>query len=69
MNERPYAANSFLSVAMGRIFSTAMSGPSKDRPELAETAIPLTTHLPVIAACGGEELVRRLFEPLGTPLK
>ena len=65
VNDRPYAANSFLSVAMGRIFSTAMSGRSKDRPELAETAIPLTAHLPVIAARGGEDLVKRLFEPLG----
>jgi 3' terminal RNA ribose 2'-O-methyltransferase Hen1 len=65
VNDRPYAANSFLSVAMGRIFSTAMSGRSKDRPELAEMAIPLTAHLPVIAARGGEDLVRRLFEPLG----
>jgi 3' terminal RNA ribose 2'-O-methyltransferase Hen1 len=64
VNDRPYAANSFLSVAMGRIFSTAMSGRSKDRPELAEAPIPLTAHLPVIAARGGEELVRRLFEPL-----
>jgi 3' terminal RNA ribose 2'-O-methyltransferase Hen1 len=65
VNDRPYAANSFLSVAMGRLFTTAMSGRSKDRPELAETAIPLVAHLPVIAARGGEDLVRRLFEPLG----
>jgi 3' terminal RNA ribose 2'-O-methyltransferase Hen1 len=65
VNDRPYAANSFLSVAMGRIFSTAMGGRSKDRPELAEAAIPLTAHLPAIAARGGEDLVRRLFEPLG----
>jgi 3' terminal RNA ribose 2'-O-methyltransferase Hen1 len=65
VNDRPYVANSFLSVAIGRIFSTAMSGRSKDRPELAEARIPLTAHLPVIAARGGEELVRRLFEPLG----
>jgi 3' terminal RNA ribose 2'-O-methyltransferase Hen1 len=65
VNDRPYAANSFLSVALGRIFSTAMSGRSKDRPELAELAIPLTAHLPVIAARGGEDLVKRLFEPLG----
>ncbi len=65
VNDRPYAANSFLSVAMGRVFSTAMTGRSKDRPELADTAIPLTAHLPVIAARGGQNLVRRLFEPLG----
>jgi 3' terminal RNA ribose 2'-O-methyltransferase Hen1 len=65
VNDRPYAANSFLSVAMGRMFATAMSGRSKERQELADTAIPLTAHAPVIAARGGEDLVRRLFEPLG----
>ena len=65
VNDRPYAANSFLSVAMGRIFTTAMSGRSKERQDLADTAIPLAAHLPVIAARGGEDLVRRLFEPLG----
>ncbi|MGI4827652.1 MAG: 3' terminal RNA ribose 2'-O-methyltransferase Hen1 [Janthinobacterium lividum] len=65
VNDRPYAANSFLSVAVGRLFTTAMSGRSKERPELAEVAIPLVAHLPVIAVRGGEDLVRRLFEPLG----
>ena len=65
VNDRPYAANSFLSVAMGRIFATALSGRSKERQELADKAIPFTAHLPVIAARGGEDLVRRLFEPLG----
>ena len=65
VNDRPYAANSFLSVAMGRLFTTAMSGRSKERPELANTPISLKAFLPAIAARGGEELVRRLFEPLG----
>jgi 3' terminal RNA ribose 2'-O-methyltransferase Hen1 len=65
VNDRPYAANSFLSVAIGRMFTTAMSGRSKERQELADAAIPLTAHLPVIAARGGQDLVRRLFEPLG----
>ena len=65
VNDRPYAANSFLSVAMGRLFTTAMSGRSKERQELADTAIPLIANLPVVAARGGENLVRRLFEPLG----
>ncbi len=65
VNDRPYADNSFLSVALGRLFTTAMSGRSKERQELAETGIPLSAHLPVIAARGGEDLVRRLFEPLG----
>lgn len=65
MNDRPYCANSFMSVALGRLFTTALNGKSKERQELAETAIPLVAKLPVIAARGGEDLVRRLFEPLG----
>ena len=48
-----------------RMFATALGGKSKERQSLAETAIPLEAKLPVIAARGGEDLVRRLFEPLG----
>ncbi len=65
VNDRPYAASSFVSVAMNRVFKTAMSGTCKERPQLAETAIPLEASLPAVPARGGEELVRRLFEPLG----
>jgi 3' terminal RNA ribose 2'-O-methyltransferase Hen1 len=65
VNDRPYAANSFLSVAIGRIFNTAMTGRSKERQELADSEIPVSAHLPVLAARGGHDLVRRLFEPLG----
>ena len=65
VNDRPYCANSFLSVAIGRLFATAMGGRSKERQALAETAIPLIARMPVIAARGGEELVHKIFEPLG----
>jgi RNA repair, ligase-Pnkp-associating, region of Hen1 len=41
VNDRPYAASSFLSVALGRMLGTAMSGRSKERPELAATPIDL----------------------------
>jgi 3' terminal RNA ribose 2'-O-methyltransferase Hen1 len=68
VNDRPYTANSFLCVAMGRVFNTAMSGRSKERQELADSEIPLSAHLPVVAARGGHDLVRRLFEPLGYEL-
>jgi hypothetical protein len=37
VNDRPYVASSFLSVALAKVFSTALSGRCKDRPELAET--------------------------------
>jgi len=65
VNDRPYAANSFMSVALGRLFGTALSGRSKERQELADTPLPLSAKLPAIAAGSGSELVRRLFEPLG----
>ena len=65
VNDRPYAASSFLSVAITRTLRTAMSGTSKGRPELAETAIPLEAVITPLPARGGETLVRELFEPLG----
>jgi 3' terminal RNA ribose 2'-O-methyltransferase Hen1 len=65
VNDRPYAASSFLSVAIARTFGTAMTGRSKERQELADTLIPLETRISVVPCRGGEELLRRLFEPLG----
>jgi 3' terminal RNA ribose 2'-O-methyltransferase Hen1 len=65
VNDRPYAASSFLSVAMTRVLRTAMGGTSKERPELAQAAIPLEAVITPLPARGGERLVRELFEPLG----
>ena len=65
VNDRPYVVSSFFSVALGRAFGTALSGRSKDRPELVTTPIPLEVEMPVVPSRGGEDLVRRLFEPLG----
>jgi len=65
VNDRPYAASSFLSVALTRSLRTAMSGASKERPELALTTIPLKATVSPLPAHGGEKIVRALFEPLG----
>ncbi|HJQ57608.1 MAG TPA: 3' terminal RNA ribose 2'-O-methyltransferase Hen1 [Vineibacter sp.] len=65
VNDRPYAASSFLSVALTRALRSAMAGTSKDRPELATTDIPLEATITPLPARGGEALVRALFEPLG----
>jgi 3' terminal RNA ribose 2'-O-methyltransferase Hen1 len=65
VNDRPYVASSFLSVAIAKVFSTALSGRCKDLPELVEMAIPLTVNLPVLPCRGGEAFLRQLFEPLG----
>jgi 3' terminal RNA ribose 2'-O-methyltransferase Hen1 len=65
VNDRPYVASSFLSVAISDVFGTAMGGRSKDRPELAKTAIPLEATVSVVPCGGGAGLLYRLFEPLG----
>ena len=65
VNDRPYVASSFLSVAIAQVFGSALSGTSRERPELAKTPIPLAVRLSVLPCRGGEVLLRRLFEPLG----
>ncbi len=65
VNDRPYVASSFLSVAIADVFGTALGGRSKDRPELAETPIPLEATLTAVPCRDGAGLLRRLFEPLG----
>ena len=65
VNDRPYVASSFLSVAIADQFGTAMNGRSKERQELADRALPFEVGIPVLPARGGDALVRRLFEPLG----
>lgn len=65
VNDRPYVASSFMSVAIAKVFGTALSGKCKDRPELVKTAIPLTVKLPSLPCRGGERFLRKLFEPLG----
>lgn len=65
VNDRPYAASSFLAVALARVFSSAMSGESKGRAELAAQPIPIEVDIPVLRCRAGEAVLRRCFEPLG----
>jgi 3' terminal RNA ribose 2'-O-methyltransferase Hen1 len=65
VNDRSYAASSFLSVALSRVYRTAMSGRSKDRQELATTPIPLIAKVAALPCRAGEAFLRSLFEPLG----
>ena len=65
LNDRPYVASSYLSVAIASVFSSALSGNSRERPELAQQTIPLQAQLPTLPSREGDGLIRRLFEPLG----
>ena len=65
VNDRPYVASSHLSVAISSVFGSALAGKSRDRPDLAATAIPLEAHVPVVPSSDGPDLIGKLFEPLG----
>ncbi len=65
VNDRPYAASSFLSVAIAEVFGSALAGNSKERPELVNTPLPLMVSFPALPCRGGTEFLRRIFEPLG----
>ena len=65
VNDRPYAASSLLSVAIVRVFGTALSGRCEERPELVEQAMPLQACLAAVPSRGGAAVLRQLFEPLG----
>ncbi len=65
VNDRPYVASSFFSVAIAQVLGSALAGRSRDRAELAAQPIPLEARLSAIRSRAGEELIRRLFAPLG----
>lgn len=65
VNDRPYVASSFLSVAIARLLGSALGGRCDDRPDLPDTALPLEARLAALPCRGGEPFLRQLFEPLG----
>jgi 3' terminal RNA ribose 2'-O-methyltransferase Hen1 len=65
VNDRPYVSSSYMTVALGRVFGTALAGNCKRKPELVDTAFPLNMVIEVVRARGGADVLRKLFEPLG----
>jgi 3' terminal RNA ribose 2'-O-methyltransferase Hen1 len=63
VNDRPYAVSSFMSVAIARIYGTALAGRS-DRAELLERELALTATVEPIRGASAE-LSQTLFAPLG----
>ncbi|MEZ5399344.1 MAG: 3' terminal RNA ribose 2'-O-methyltransferase Hen1 [Bryobacteraceae bacterium] len=68
VNDRPYAACSFLSVAIARVLRSAMAGASKERQELADQPLDLEARMPALPCKGHPEFLRELFCPLGYSL-
>ncbi len=70
VNDRPYVASSFMSVAISKAFSATMNGNCASNPELVDVKMPFTVKIAVLPAPkGGEILIRKLFEPLGYQVK
>ncbi len=69
VNDRPYVASSLLSVALAKVYGSALGGRCADRPELVDEPLPLEARLAVLPCRGGELFLRRLFEPLGYEVK
>lgn len=66
VNDRPYVASSYMSVAIAKAFKTAMNGTCKQKPELVDEIFPFEVKIAVLPARkGGEMLIKKLFEPLG----
>src|SRR5262249_57855726 len=62
VNDRPYTASSFMSVAIAQVLGSALQGRCRDRPELVATPIPLSARIDVLPVRGGEAFLRNLFE-------
>jgi len=65
VNDRPYVASSFLSVALSTVYRSALAGACRERPDLVELPLPLECRIPVLPCRGDRGLLQRLFEPLG----
>ncbi|WP_394841219.1 3' terminal RNA ribose 2'-O-methyltransferase Hen1 [Pendulispora brunnea] len=65
VNDRPYVASSFLSVAIAQVFGSALGGKSRERPERAGHALSFEATLESLPCRGGRALVEKLFVPLG----
>ena len=65
VNDWPYAASSFLSVAIAQVYGSALHGRCKERPQIAQIPLPLSASIDVLPVRGGPQLLADFFEPLG----
>lgn len=68
VNDRPYTSNSFMSVALNRVFGSAMKGRCDKNQSLADTPLDLTANVYMLR-CENDELPKSIFEPLGYMVK
>jgi 3' terminal RNA ribose 2'-O-methyltransferase Hen1 len=65
VNDRPYVSSSFLSVAISKVFGTAMTGRGDAHQELSDTPLNLEAAVTMLPCRGDLAILNRVFEPLG----
>lgn len=65
VNDRPYAASSFLSTAIARVFGSAMNGRCEERQDLAENPLKLSACVYMLPVRDKKRILKEIFEPLG----
>ena len=65
VNDRPYVASSFMSVAIGRVLGSALGGRTTARPDLVLAKLPFSVMVGPVRVRGGPSVIERLFDPLG----
>ena len=68
VNDRPYAASSFLSTAIARVFGSAMNGHCEKMQELADGPLKLSACVYMLPVRDKKEILKGIFEPLGYQL-
>ena len=65
VNDRPYVSSSFLSTTISKVFGTAMSGRADDHQALSDSQLNLEAALTMLPCRGEQDMLNRVFEPLG----
>ena len=65
VNDRPYVSSSFMSVAISKVFGTAMTGRADTRQVLADAALDLSATVTMLPCRGEQAKLNQVFEPLG----
>jgi 3' terminal RNA ribose 2'-O-methyltransferase Hen1 len=65
VNDRPYVSSSFLSVAIAKVFGTAMSGRADEYQALSDSPLDLQAAVTMLPCRSDPVMLNRVFEPLG----
>jgi 3' terminal RNA ribose 2'-O-methyltransferase Hen1 len=65
VNDRPYVSSSFLSTAISKVFGTAISGRADEHQALSDSQIDLTAVITMLPCRGEQDMLNKVFEPLG----